>query len=167
MLQLENDTLNTHPAMIPKVCSSISVRPKVTISTLALRQSRSRRRNSSFSAMFQHTTTSTPASADNGMKLASGTATSMKASTKSACAMPETGLHAPARILVAVRAIVPVTLIPPNMAEATLAMPLRHDFHIVGMLTSGHAVGHLGGKQALNRPQQCEREGGRQHLKHR
>ena len=47
----------------------------------------------------------------------------MNTSTNNACAMPETGLHAPARILVAVRAIVPVTLMPPKMAEATLAMP--------------------------------------------
>ena len=73
--------------------------------------------------MFQHTTTSTPASADSGMKLASGAATTMKTSTNSACIMPATGLQAPARILVAVRAIVPVTLIPPNTAEATLAIP--------------------------------------------
>ena len=37
--------------------------------------------------------------------------------------MPEIGLRAPARMLVAVRAIVPVTLMPPNRAEATLARP--------------------------------------------
>ena len=73
--------------------------------------------------MFQHTTTSTPASADSGTKLASRAASTMNTSTNNACAMPETGLHAPARILVAVRAIVPVTLMPPKMAEATLAMP--------------------------------------------
>ena len=47
----------------------------------------------------------------------------MNTSTNNACVMPETGLHAPARILVAVRAIVPVTLMPPKIAEATLAMP--------------------------------------------
>ena len=37
--------------------------------------------------------------------------------------MPDEVLHAPARTLVAVRAIVPVTLMPPKKAEATLAMP--------------------------------------------
>src|SRR6185437_6018690 len=37
--------------------------------------------------------------------------------------MPESGLRAPARILVAVRAMVPVTLMPPNSADAMLAMP--------------------------------------------
>ena len=37
--------------------------------------------------------------------------------------MPAIGLLAPARMLVAVRAIVPVTLMPPNIAEAILAIP--------------------------------------------
>jgi hypothetical protein len=37
--------------------------------------------------------------------------------------MPETGLSAPARTLVAVRAIVPVTQSPPKQADAILAMP--------------------------------------------
>ena len=37
--------------------------------------------------------------------------------------MPASGLPAPARTLVAVRAMVPVTLMPPNRAEAMLAMP--------------------------------------------
>ncbi len=37
--------------------------------------------------------------------------------------MPATGLLAPARMLVAVRAIVPVTQMPPNRAEAMLARP--------------------------------------------
>jgi hypothetical protein len=96
---------------------------EVASSTLAPRQSRSRRRKSSFSAIFQHTTTSTPANVDKGMKLANGSATNMKTKIKTACPIPEIGLHAPARILVAVRAMVPVTLIPPNMAEATFATP--------------------------------------------
>ena len=80
-------------------------------------------RKSSFSAIFQQTTTSTPANVDKGMKLANGPATNMKTRIKTACPMPEIGLHAPARILVAVRAMVPVTLIPPNIAEATFATP--------------------------------------------
>ena len=37
--------------------------------------------------------------------------------------MPDIGLRAPARMLVAVRAMVPVTLMPPNSAEPILAMP--------------------------------------------
>ena len=37
--------------------------------------------------------------------------------------MPDTGLLAPARTLVAVRAIAPVTGMPPNMTEAILAVP--------------------------------------------
>jgi hypothetical protein len=81
------------------------------------------RTNSAFSAMFQQTTSSTPASAASGTKLASGAATRRKISKKTECSMPDTGLMAPARTLVAVRAIVPVTLIPPNRAEITLARP--------------------------------------------
>ena len=56
-------------------------------------------------------------------RLASGAATSMKTSRNSACSMPETGPCAPARTLVAVRAMVPVTQMPPNSAEAMLATP--------------------------------------------
>ena len=73
--------------------------------------------------MFQATTTKRPASAERGMKLAKGAATSMKIRRKPACDIPATGLTAPARMLVAVRAMVPVTLIPPNRAEAPFAMP--------------------------------------------
>ena len=47
----------------------------------------------------------------------------MNDSRNAECIMPDSGLRAPARILVAVRAIVPVTLMPPNRAEAMLAMP--------------------------------------------
>jgi len=43
---------------------------------------------------------------------------------------------------------------------------LRHDFHIVAVLASRHAVGHLGGKQAFDRTQQRERQCGRQYLQH-
>ena len=37
--------------------------------------------------------------------------------------MPDSGLLAPARTLVAVRAIVPVTAMPPKIADPILAMP--------------------------------------------
>ena len=61
--------------------------------------------------MFQETTTKRPARAESGMKLANGAAASMKIRRKTACNIPATGLIAPARMLLAVRAIVPVTLI--------------------------------------------------------
>ena len=73
--------------------------------------------------MSQATTASTAASAASGTKPASGAATSTKTSRKSECAMPATGPCAPARTLVAVRAMVPVTQKPPKSAEPTLAMP--------------------------------------------
>ena len=47
----------------------------------------------------------------------------MNSSRNSECSMPETGPRAPARTLVAVRAIVPVTQMPPNSAEPILAKP--------------------------------------------
>ncbi len=47
----------------------------------------------------------------------------MKPSTKSACSIPDTGPREPARTLVAVRAMVPVTQKPPKSAEPTLAQP--------------------------------------------
>jgi hypothetical protein len=39
------------------------------------------------------------------------------------CSIPDTGPRAPARTLVAVRAIVPVTQMPPNSADPILASP--------------------------------------------
>ncbi len=47
----------------------------------------------------------------------------MKSSRNTACSIPATGPCAPARTLVAVRAIVPVTQNPPNSAEPRLAAP--------------------------------------------
>src|SRR5258708_2387314 len=47
----------------------------------------------------------------------------MKASRNTECSMPETGPRAPARTLVAVRAMVPVTQMPPNKADPILAKP--------------------------------------------
>ena len=76
-----------------------------------------------FSAMFHATTASTPASAASGMYLANGAATSMNANRNTECRMPEIGPCAPARTFVTVRAMVPVTVIPPNRPEATLATP--------------------------------------------
>ena len=73
--------------------------------------------------MFHATTASTPASAASGMKLASGAASRMNNSKNTECSMPATGPCAPARTLVAVRAMVPVTQIPPKRPETTLAAP--------------------------------------------
>src|SRR5689334_10194247 len=112
-----NAAASRHPATMPNVRSLTIVSPNVAIRTSAVRQSRSSTANSRFSAIFQDTTTSTPASADSGMNEASGAAVSMNSSRKTACSMPDTGLRAPARMFVAVRAIVPVTLMPPNSAD--------------------------------------------------
>ena len=57
------------------------------------------------------------------MKRASGAATSRTASSVSAWIMPATGVRAPERMFVAVRAIAPVAGKPPNSGETMLAMP--------------------------------------------
>ena len=57
------------------------------------------------------------------MKRASGAATSRTASSVSAWIMPATGVRAPDRMLVAVRAIAPVAGRPPNSGDTMFATP--------------------------------------------
>ena len=73
--------------------------------------------------MFQATKSSTPASTASGTCTASGAATRTIASSVAAWTMPATGLVAPARTLVTVRAIVPVAGMPPKNGATMLAMP--------------------------------------------
>mmetsp|Transcript_7068 Transcript_7068/g.30132 ORF Transcript_7068/g.30132 Transcript_7068/m.30132 type:complete len:255 (+) Transcript_7068:2592-3356(+) len=73
--------------------------------------------------MFQATTSRMPAKAASGTCTASGAASSSTSSSAAACTMPATGLVAPARMLVTVRAMVPVAGRPPNNGAARLAMP--------------------------------------------
>ena len=76
--------------------------------------------------------------------------------------MPETGPRAPARMLVAVRAMVPVTQMPPNIAEPMLADALRDELAIGAVPAPGHAVGDDGRQQRLDSAEQREGEGIRQ-----
>ena len=73
--------------------------------------------------MFQATNSKMPASTASGMCSASGAATSTIASSVSACTMPATGDVAPARMLVTVRAMVPVAGMPPKNGTIMLAAP--------------------------------------------
>src|SRR5581483_10611265 len=59
----------------------------------------------------------------SGTNRASGAAASKIVSSVSACTMPATGVPAPERILVAVRAIAPVAGIPPSSGDAIFATP--------------------------------------------
>ena len=77
--------------------------------------------------------------------------------------MPGTGPRAPARTLVAVRAIVPVTQMPPNSAEAMLADALRDQLAVGAVPAAGHAVGDHGREQALDAAEQRESHRVRQH----
>ena len=58
-----------------------------------------------------------------GMAPASGAATSRITSSVSECTMPATGVFAPDRMLVAVRAIAPVAGRPPTIGDTMLATP--------------------------------------------
>ena len=73
--------------------------------------------------MFQATKSRMPARAASGTWLASGAATSRMNSRAKACTMPATGLVAPARTLVTVRAMVPVAGMPPKNGVTMLATP--------------------------------------------
>ncbi len=75
------------------------------------------------SPIFQATTKRTAASVARGTKRARGAATMSTASRVSAWTIPETGVSAPERILVAVRAIAPVAGMPPKNGDARLATP--------------------------------------------
>ena len=73
--------------------------------------------------MFQATCNKMPASTASGMCSASGAATSTISANVAAWTMPATGEVAPARKLVTVRAMVPVTGIPPKNGTTKLATP--------------------------------------------
>ena len=73
--------------------------------------------------MLMATTISTADSAASGMYFASGAATSTITSSVSAWTMPATGVRAPVRTFVAVRAMAPVAGMPPNSGATRLAMP--------------------------------------------
>ena len=81
--------------------------------------------------------------------------------------MPSAGdrLHTPARMWVARARIVPVTLIPPNVAEATFATPCA----TTSILSHAYVLScrrPLSGEQALDHPQKRERERSQQHVKY-
>ena len=73
--------------------------------------------------MLKPTNSRMPASTLIGMLTASGASSSMNTSSVSACTTPAMGEWAPLRMLVTVRAMVPVTAMPPNSGVAKLAMP--------------------------------------------
>jgi hypothetical protein len=73
--------------------------------------------------MRNDTTTSTALKAASGMCFASGAATSKITSNVSEWMMPATGVFAPLRTFVAVRAITPVVGMPPKIPTTMFAMP--------------------------------------------
>ena len=75
------------------------------------------------SLMFHATTNKIAASTASGMPEARGARNSKTAISTSACVIPASGLLAPLRILVAVRAIAPVAANPPNSGTTIFAIP--------------------------------------------
>ncbi|MNK63371.1 hypothetical protein D3C87_825860 [compost metagenome] len=73
--------------------------------------------------MFSPTNTRMPASTASGTWRASGAASSTTTSSVTACTMPAIGELPPERMLVTVRAMVPVAGMPPKKGVTRLAMP--------------------------------------------
>jgi hypothetical protein len=65
--------------------------------------------------------------------------------------------------LVAVRATVPVTQMPPNNTETILPQPLRTKFAIRPVAAAGHSVGDDGRQKRFNSSEQSDRDGVGQH----
>ena len=106
------------------VRSKMTVRKKVTSSTmtsdLEFLSSEPKVRHP---LMLYDTITSTPARQAMGMCLASGMRKSMMSSSTTACTMPATGVRPPLLMLVMVRAMAPVTGMPPKNGTTRLAAP--------------------------------------------
>ena len=108
--------------------------------------------NSCRSAMIQATTDEDPRRALRAeCRRRAAPRTTMKARKKSECSMPETGPIAPARTLVAVRAIVPVAQMPAEQRrEADVGDALGDELAIRAMPTAAHGVGDDGGEERFD-----------------
>ena len=108
--------------------------------------------------MLYATTIRIAASTDSGMYRASGAATSSTTSSVSAWTMPATGVRAPERMLVAVRAIAPVAGRPPNSGDAMLAIALRDELDVRVVAVAAHPVGDDRRHQRLDRAEHRDRQ---------
>ena len=95
------------------------------------------------------------------MNRASGAANNTIASSVSACIIPATGVCAPERMLVAVRAMAPVAGSPPKRGDMMLAMPWPTSSTLGLCFVAAHAVGNHGGHQRFNRAEHGDRDRGR------
>ena len=113
------------PTSTATVRSASTVSAKVSSHTTRRSiRARSRPAISRHSPMFQATTSSTAASVASGTKAASGaSAKHRRRQREGVDDRRRPGVRAPARMLVAVRAIAPVTGMPPTIGTTRLAMP--------------------------------------------
>ncbi len=76
--------------------------------------------------------------------------------------MPATGVRAPERTLVAVRAIAPVAGKPPNIGDEDVGHALADQLDVRVVAIAGHPVGDDRRHQRLDRAEHADRHGGRQ-----
>ena len=96
------------------------------------------------------------------MKRRAAPAAARSTSSVTACTMPATGVRAPDRKLVAVRAMAPVTGMPPTSGDDEVGDALRQQFGVRVVPVAGHRVGHDRRQQALDGRQQRDRQRRRQ-----
>ena len=122
--RMKRSAASAIPTSTACVRSAKTVSARVTGHTLAsVRLVRKMSGISAQSPMFHATISRIAASTGIGTSAASGAAHSTMPSSISAWTMPATGVFAPERTLVAVRAIAPVAGRPPKSGEAMLATP--------------------------------------------
>ena len=92
------------------------------------------------------------------MKRASGAATSRTTSSVSAWTIPATGVRAPERMLVAVRAIAPVAGRPPNSGDDDVGDALRDQLDVRVVAIAAHPIGDDRRHQRLDRAEHRDGE---------
>ncbi len=125
MRRMKRSAAITTPTLTATTRSTKTVSPNVTSSTIRSERGarRSRRPKWRTSHIVQATKKRMAASAASGTCEAKGANSTMTSTRKTECTMPASGLVAPLRTLVAVRAIAPVAAKPPNTGVSTFATP--------------------------------------------
>jgi hypothetical protein len=108
--------------------------------------------------MFHATTSRMAASTPIGMWLASGAAVEQDHEQRERVDHADTGVRAPARMFVAVRAMAPVAGSPPKIGGRDVGDSLRDQLDVRVVAVAGHPVGDDGRHQRLDGAQHRDRE---------
>ncbi len=168
MRRMKRSAAITTPTLTATTRSTKTVSPKVTSRTIRSERGarRSNRPKWRTSHMVQATKNRMAASAASGTCEAKGANSTMTSTRKTECTMPASGLVAPLRTFVAVRAIAPVAANPPKIGVEHVRDALPDQFLVRVVARAGHAVGDDGRQQRLDRAEQCDRERGPDELQH-